>query len=65
MSGQAHLADLVSSTVRPVTISQIRARPPWEPQHPFDRRASADCNVHRAALEVSLLWSQTLVTATG
>lgn len=28
----------------------IRARSVLKPQHPFDRRASADRNVHRAAL---------------
>jgi hypothetical protein len=33
-----------------VTIALCRAGRSGKPQHPFDRRASGDCNVHRAAL---------------
>jgi hypothetical protein len=33
-----------------VTITLCRAGRSGKPQHPFDRRASGDCNVHRAAL---------------
>lgn len=35
---------------RAVTIALCRAGCSGKPQHPFDRRASGDCNVHRAAL---------------
>ena len=33
-----------------MTIALCRAGRSGKPQHPFDRRASGDCNVHRAAL---------------
>lgn len=33
-----------------MTIALRRAGRSGKPQHPFDRRASGDCNVHRAAL---------------
>ena len=50
MKGQADLADLMRSTRSAVTIALSCAGCSGKPQHPFDRRASGDCNVHRAAL---------------
>ena len=33
-----------------MTIALCRAERSGKPHHPFDRRVSDDCNVHRAAL---------------
>jgi hypothetical protein len=50
VKGQADLADLMCSTKERLTIALSYAGRSGKPQHPFDRRASGDCNVHRAAL---------------